>query len=312
MTDPLQDHFKTFKAKLELNPSLAESISTRHSTIREYLKNNHVGFRDSKLIGSLQRKTRIHPGAGHKFDIDILVVLGEFQAWVSQGGISPNDAMSAVYSTVYGSDRYQEMDPTRDDPTITVTYEDDVEVQFVPAYLDMIGSDQTGKFLGPRGRGYWVAKEGLWQMADYDHEAEFILLQNKLSAEHLVPLIKMLKAIKRIHFPTLGSFPLEIIAAATIPPIVKDKRLGNKPLHHADLIRGFFQSAATFLSQPIAVPGTKSRPIVLANAVATELQNKFNQISRFIAGIEANNSKSAKVEAWRKLCGDQFPVTVSN
>ena len=86
-------------------------------------------------------------------------------------------------------------------PTVTVTYGDDIQVQLVPALIDMIGKDQWGRDLGFIGRGDRVVKNGTWQMADYDHEADYISRQNKASSEYLVPTIKILKALKQRYFP---------------------------------------------------------------------------------------------------------------
>src|ERR1700743_2191063 len=104
----MQDHFLRLKSNLELDSTFAASVSTRHTAIRTYLQNNHPAFKDSKLIGSLQRQTRIDPGQGHKFDIDILVILGEFNQWVpeaSPGGITAQSAINSLHSTIAGSDR---------------------------------------------------------------------------------------------------------------------------------------------------------------------------------------------------------------
>src|ERR1051326_6084702 len=170
----MQAHFLKLKSNLELDPTFAEKVSKRHLAVREYLKNNHPGFKDAKLIGSLQRLTRIHPGQAQKFDIDIIVIMGEFHQWLAAGGVSPQAALDALHSTIETSARYNAMEPVQDAPTISLTAADDIEVQLVPAYVDMIGRDPSGNELGAIGRGYWVAKEGKWKMADYDHEAEWI------------------------------------------------------------------------------------------------------------------------------------------
>lgn len=74
----MQQYFLKLKSNLEFGPALSETISTRHFAVRTYLENNLPGFKEAKLIGSLQRKTRINPGSEGELDIDILVVMGEF------------------------------------------------------------------------------------------------------------------------------------------------------------------------------------------------------------------------------------------
>lgn len=208
----MQDHFAKLKTNLELSKTLQSTIQTRHNAVRSYLKEHHTDFQDSKLIGSLQRLTRIHPLPGGDFDIDILVVMGEFYGWQPSGllGVTPGAALRSLHRTVHGSGRYGAMDPGTDPPTVTLTAKDNVTVELVPAYIDMIGTDPAGKYLGTPGRGYWIPKDNQWKMADYDHEAEYISSQNQISGGYLIPTIKMLKAIRRGYFEefeTFGSIP---------------------------------------------------------------------------------------------------------
>lgn len=250
----MREHFLKLKSNLELDDTFAASIETRHNAMRTYLENNHPDFKDSKLIGSVARKTRIHPGSGKKFDIDVLVIVGEFHSWTSSGGITPQAALDQMHTVVHESGRYGEMNPMQDAPTISVTYSDDLEVQLVPAYVDMIGRDQHGRELGSVGRGYWIVKNGIWQMADYDHEAEYISQRNKLSSGYLIPTIKMLKAMKRIYFAELDSFPLELMAANIIPLSVLIKQGQGASIHYRDLLQEFFEQAPGQLGFPIGVP----------------------------------------------------------
>jgi hypothetical protein len=306
----MQSHFLKLKSNLELEPTFAGNVSSRHLAVREYLKNNHPEFKDAKLIGSLQRKTRIHPGAAHKIDIDIIVIMGEFHNWVSAGGITPQAALDSLHSTVDSSARYNSMEPVQDAPTVTLTDTDGLQVQLVPAYVDMVGRSPSGISLGQIGRGYWIAKEGQWQMADYDYEADWVSQQNIVSDGYLIPTIKMLKAIKRIYFPQLDSFPLEIIAAHIIPTFVLGKQLRGEAIYYQDLILNFFQLAPARLSAPIQVPGSKSAAIVLDQVAVASLKDIFAKIVNFIVATSRLPVQSDRVENWRKLCGDHFPATV--
>lgn len=295
---------------MELDPTLAESVSTRHTAIRTYLQNNHPSFKDSKLIGSVARKTRIRPGSGKKFDIDILVIAGENNGWVASGGITPQAIFDQLYTTVNGSVRYGGMNPYQDAPTVTVTYADEIQAQLVPALIDMVGKDQWGNELGSVGRGYWVVKNGMWHMADYDYEAEYISKQNDASSGYLVPAIKMLKAIKQKYFPELDSFPLEILAANNIPLSVIVKKSNNNPVFYHDLLQDFFTDAPAQLSNPIKIFGSKSAPIVLDPDKVQRLTKTFVTIANYIRAINAAPQQGTKVEMWRELIPDHFPATL--
>ncbi len=306
----MHEYFLKLKSNLELDPTLAESVSTRHTAMRTYLQNHHPSFKDSKLIGSVARKTRIHPGSGKKFDIDILVIAGEFTAWVASGGVTPQAALDQLHSTVNESARYGDMNPFQDAPTVTVTYADEIQAQLVPAYIDMIGRDSAGRELGSIGRGYWVVKNGTWQMADYDYEAEYISKQNEASGGYLIPAIKMLKALKQRYFADMDSFPLEILATKNIPLSVVVKRSNNVSVFYHDLLREFFADASAQLSAPIGIPGSKSTPIVFDPDKARQLSGTFVTIANYIRGINAAPQQGTKIEMWRELFPDHFPATL--
>jgi hypothetical protein len=306
----MKEYFLKLKANLELDPTFAKSISTRHTAIRTYLQNNHSSFKDSKLIGSVGRKTRISPGSGKKFDIDILIIVGEFYSWVSSGGVTPQAALDQMHATVNSSARYGEMNPFQDAPTVTMTYADEIRAQPVPAYIDMIGRDPLGNELGSVGRGYWVVKNGTWQMADYDHEADYISKQNNASLGFLIPAIKMLKALKQRYFPELDSFPLEILAANNIPLSVIVKKANNTPLFYRDLLQEFFADTPAQLSSPIKVPGSKSAPIILDADKVQRLSKTFVTLANYISAINVTPQQGKKVEMWRELFPDHFPATV--
>jgi len=307
----MQEYFAKFKSNLEFDSTLAESISSRHNAIRAYLENNHPDFKDSKLIGSFKRSTRIHPGTGHKFDIDILVIMGEFYRWVNTGGISAEAAMHSLHNTIQKSPRYGVMNPIQDAPTVSLTYsQDDIDVELVPAYIDKIGEDQSGNQLGNIGRGYWVPKNGAWEIADYDYEAEYISGKNKVANNELVPIIKMIKAVKGIHFPKLSSFPLEILVADIIPTNIELCRYMSRPLSYPDLLKNFFDLAPARLTKSIEIPGSKSKPITLDQSIVLELIGIFSKISQHIQYTSTLANKQDKVAAWRKLFGNYFPSTI--
>lgn len=202
------------------------------------------------------------------------------------------------------------MQPQQDAPVVSVTYGDNIKVELVPAYVDMIGRDAAGNVLGTVGRGYWVPKNGTWQMADYDYEAEHISRQNTLSSDYLVPVIKMLKAIRRKFFPTLESFPLEIITAKIIPVSVAIRQASGTSILYRDLLLDFFEGAHPHLAAPIVVPGSKSKPIVLDQTAALTTTRMFNRISNHIKATNLMGTQAEKINAWRTLFNNEHFPTV--
>lgn len=309
----MREHFLKLKQNLELNDSFDDTVKTRHAAIRSAIANRNQEIKDTKLIGSLQKQTRIQPRADDTFDIDILVIMGEFTAWVPVGdprGVLPDAAIHTLHTTVTSSDRYAAKDPQKDAPTVSLTFDSGPKVELVPAYLDMIGHSADGTVHSPKGRAYWIPKNGVWELADYDHEAAYLSAQNIASKYWLVPVLKMLKAIKRIHFPEFDSFPMEIIAAHVIPIAVSMREMTNQEIFYPELISDFFRFGKDHLSNPLKVPGSNSPAVVHHLPISTALVGKFNQILNHIGRISSFTTQNERITAWRALFGDVFPVTI--
>jgi hypothetical protein len=300
----VNDHFTKLRQNLEPNTTFSGIIETRHAALRSQLAPN------SHLIGSLQRKTRIQPRVGEAFDIDILVVLDEFRGWVSTGGITSPAAIQHVLGKVHASDRYVLKNPVADAPTVSLHFADGVKVELVPAYLDNVGHDPFGVPHSPVGRAYWVPNgAGGWILADYDFDAQYITDSNTRSDGYLVPAIKMLKAIKRVHFPQLKSFALEILAAQNIPLLVTYHKSQGNPVTYPLLLEGFFRLAKGDLARPIVIPGSLSAPIVLpiweSAAIGAQFDNAATAINKTVALAPTN-----QIPNWRIILGDAFPATL--
>jgi hypothetical protein len=296
--------FLKFKQNLELNSSFDQITQIRHAAVRSALASTGAAIKETKLIGSLQRQTRIQPRLGDEFDIDILVVLGEFYNWLPVGdpnGVTPDRALNYVYGAVEGSDRYSTKNPAHDAPTVALQFADKIKVELVPAFLDMIGQSPGGATHSPVGRGYWVPKNGRWELADYDFESSHITERNKASGGYLIPTIKMFKAAKRIHFAALKSFPLEILAAQAIPAIMNSYKKNNHAVTYPDLIKLFFVLAKDWCAQPLKIPGSNSPSIVLGPRTVESLRTIFDNIIAHVENIERMPNERQKIEAWRML-----------
>lgn len=306
----MKAHFDKLKENLELSPTFQSEVSTRHNAIRSAIENISGKIEGTKLIGSLQRKTRIQPRTDDEFDIDILVILGTFDRWVPTGGITPAAAQAHLLQTLQSSDRYNKYQPCADAPTVTLQF-DKIKVELVPAYRDSVGRSPSGASTLPAGRGYWVPTQTGWEFADYDFDASEVTRLNALADGRLVPTIKILKAIKRHRFPQLKSFGLEILACQTIPMIVQYRAERNMAAHtDAELLEYFFDLTRNAFSAPLSLPGSNSPPIAVSPFDALALGAAFSRIANEIRAIESTREQRAKVDGWRGLFGDCFPKLV--
>lgn len=304
----LSDAFLKLKANLEPNPSFADTVSQKYNAVKNKMENGRRGT-SVKLIGSLQRRTRIQPKPGSDFDIDILVQLGDFQRWVpANEGISSEQALGEIHSIVHTSERYGAMSPTVSSPTVEFEYRDGVKVQLVPAYLDNIGHSPDGTVHQPVGRAFWVPKEGGgWKLADYDHDADYITSQNTLSGGWLIPIVKMLKVLRREYFPKMSPYYLEILAAQYIPRITKIYNDMRIPLTFNSLIADFFKVVDGRAGESAKIPGSHTPAIVLSSIDAEEVNKMLKSIQRYCETANKFTTEGDKKKSWRELFGDPFP-----
>jgi hypothetical protein len=298
-------YFAKLRQNLEPNPTFSQIIQTRHEAVRSQLAP------DSILIGSLQRKTRIQPLPAHTFDIDILAKLGDFDRWVPVGGVTSPAAIQQVLTKVVESDRYAVKNPTVDAPTVTLHFANEVKVELVPGYLDNVGDNGSGTSHVPKGRAYWVPNgAGGWMLADYEYDADYISAKNAQSDAYLIPTIKILKAIKRTHFPQLKSYALEVLAAKIVPIIVQAYKQESAILTYPRLLQNFFRLAPPHLASAIGIPGSLSAPVVLTSQEASSVGERFGAILAAILELESLPD-GQRIQYWRAIVGgDSFPASV--
>lgn len=308
----LNDAFLTLKNNLELTDTFGDTISQRHNAVRSAIENLGRSDIETKLIGSLQRQTRVHPRPGDVFDIDILVVLGSFYNWLQPGdpnGITPQMAMESAHSLVEESDRYGAMDPQQDRPTVTFSYADDVKVELVPAYKDKIGRSPAGVSHTPADRGYWIPNSsGGWDFADYDYDAAYVSAVNKNSGGVFIPLVKMLKAIKRTHFPAIKSYHLEVVAANVVPGILADFQRRNVAVTYPNLIAAFLHGSDNHLFVPLKLPGSNSPAVEPDPLAKVQIADVLTSLKEQSKQALLTGSETEKQRTWREIFGDAMPA----
>lgn len=300
--------FSTFKSRLELAKSFDEKIQARHAAVRSALQNIEPSI-DTKLIGSLARKTRIQPRPGDVFDVDILIVRGSFDRWLPTGGLTADKAINDMLSLVQQRERYASKSPSSDKPTINIAYDDNTRVELVPAYRDNIGQSWNGPQHSPVGRAYWVPKPLGWELADYEYDAEYVTQQNGLSDGWLVPTIKMLKSIKRHMFAYVPSFYFEMLATFIVAASVKALKSHTVTIAYPLLITQFFQiGSSNWLDMPLSFPGSLTAPVKLDPAIAENAKHAFDVIGRYAKSISSEAPLLQQRTMWRELVGDPFPT----
>jgi hypothetical protein len=301
--------FSKLRENLELSDTLNGLIEQRHKAVRSNIENLD-GSLSTKLIGSLQRKTRIHPRPGDKFDIDILVEMGQFDHWRFDGqGVTAKAALQHLEGVVNESKRYSAMRPRVDAPTVTYDYEDTMKVELVPAYANNIGHDPSGHQLYPVGRGYWVAKEHGWEFADYDEDAKTLSRLNAECNGLLIPTIKIIRAIRREYFPQMSPFHVDVMAAHVVPLYMSlNKKFGIESTY-PQLVRDFFSGASDRLGRQIVMPGGLGTSLSLTEAERVATASVFDTLKRY-AEWALTLAPDKQLESWRKVFGSLIPQDI--
>jgi hypothetical protein len=303
MPDSVENYIIEFKKKLELSPTFQQAISTHHNAIRTWIESEAGVY--TKLIGSIQRNTRIQPRQGKdNFDIDILVVLGSFDRWAT-GGVRPGDALDTLESIVSRNKVYKKIGPETDSPVIILEYEDETVVELVPAYKDLIGLYPDGRTFQPVGRSYWIPQNGKWVLADYDYDAEYISKLNSACDNFLIPSIKLLKAIKRGLFPEMKSYHLEVLASAIIPQIVNQIKIQSVPLYFQFIISTFFYLSKNQVLYRSIIPYSNSlnADYYMTQELRKSIADVFNKIDVYLNDV-AHVTEESALKYWETVMGD--------
>jgi hypothetical protein len=202
------------------------------------------------------------------------------------------------------------MNPTQSNPTVTFEYQDGVKVELVPAYRDYIGHTPDGLKTTVIGRGYWVPKENGWELADYDYEAEHVSAHNQITDGWFVPTIRMLKAVRREHFPEMIPYHLEVIASHVLPPIFETYSNQGWQLSSPAIITSFFRTAHPYLNAPLQMNGSNTPHISLDWQHQSKVTDMFGKIQQHCDSIWNLSSEAEQMKAWRTLFGEVFPASI--
>lgn len=307
MATKVTEAFKEFKTKLELSDSFQESVSEHHNALQNWITGSDPKIK-TKLVGSLQRQTRIQPRKEDNFDIDILVILGSFHRWVSSGGITPTAALDKIEGLVSEHETYERMEPETDSPTIIFEYADGIKAELIPAYVDEIGHSSEGTPTPPKGRGYWIPKNNKWVIADYDYDADLISAKNKEGGGWFIPTIKMLKSAKRNLFPELQSYHLEVMAINCLPALIDYYNNQGFSLTYPSLVYGFFVDAVKSVLEPARLNGSKSpdSSAYLSSTQREQISKKLKEVTDY-TGLFVKDDGQRPIEGWREIFREPFP-----
>lgn len=142
MATTIKEAFKAFKSRLEITDLQAQTVSTRHQTVRKVVA-DELTVIDDFLTGSYRRSTMIAPLA--QADIDTFLVLDP-EYFQQEGQAALLNRVKRVLKK-----HYDQSDVSRDGQAVTITFRD-FKVDVVPGF-----NRKGGGYLIPNTQGgTWI------------------------------------------------------------------------------------------------------------------------------------------------------------
>lgn len=299
MTLDINDAFRKFKSRLELNEKERQNAAKRQNEVRDFL-NTHFSIANSFLTGSYARYTKTKPLR----DIDIFVVLkdrGDFR------GDGPSVVIQAFYDALvgeYGAAAVRKQTRSLNvDFGVVVQPNDDtdyriVSVDVVPAYAD--------------GDNYEIPDTGLGKWIKTNpkiHADQAVQAHQAFSNEWkgLVRMVKYWNANPRHgKKPVKPSFLIEVMAMECLH--------GGFQGRFDYELQTFFASLADRIDDQWADPAGMGPPVsdgmdaIRRGRAKTLLAEAAKE-----ASIAINHSRQGRngeaLKAWRAIFGPKFPLS---
>lgn len=226
-----------------------EQIQTRLNGLCQILEKN-LPYRNGNLNqltylhGSWNRGTIIRKWNGEKWDVDLLVLLGEYRPfpmlgwWNFPDRINPQSALATIRSHLKRVSQFSNMEIVQGFPTIQLRYADDFDIEIMPAYYRNWNwsEDRIHRvFCIPESKTGWK------ETRLFRFEKKLKLLDQRLKGR-LILCIKILKYWRNTHSLPLPSILIEVLAYKFLKTINPTRSL-------AYLVKFWFNRAGEWISR---------------------------------------------------------------
>jgi predicted nucleotidyltransferase len=297
----LDDAFRKFKSRLELNDREQNNASQRHSEAREYLETKFAVER-SFLTGSYARHTKTKPLK----DIDIFFVLKARERHYRSK--APSVVLDDFYDALvdkYGKNAVRKQSRSINiDFGVVIDAEDNtdyrvVSVDTVPAFAD--------------GDNYEIpdTNSGKWIETNPDIHAEKAVAAHKAFSNEWKGLVRMVKYWNNnprhgTDKPVKPSFLIEVMALQCL--------YGGWQGRFDYELQGFFSTLADRIFDEWPDPAGLGPPISngMDQARKTRARDLLRQASRDASvaiNLARQDQNGEALKAWRTLFGPKFPLS---
>lgn len=296
----IDEAFRKFKSRLELNEKEQKNASERHSEVREYIRTKFAIDRDF-LTGSYARYTKTKPLK----DIDIFFVMKESEKHYrsKSAGVVLDDYKAALIG------KYGEKAVRRQSRSINVDFGVDVDADDNTNYkilsIDIVPALDSGKdYEIPDG------DTGKWIKTNPEVHAEKATEAHEAYTSEWKGLVRMVKYWnnnpKHGEKPVKPSFLIEVMALQCL--------YGGWGGQFDREIQSFFATLADRIGDTWADPAGLGPPISSSmDAARVERARKLLSAAAGEAGIAINHVRQGRngeaLKIWRQLFGPKFPLS---
>jgi predicted nucleotidyltransferase len=297
----LDEAFRKFKSRLELNEREQKNASQRHTEVREYLEKKFAVER-SFLTGSYARHTKTKPLK----DIDIFFVLKDSERhYRSKAPSVVLDEFHDALVKKYGKDAVRKQGRSINiDFGVVIDAEDNtdyrvVSVDTAPAFAD--------------GDNYEIpdADSGRWIKTNPDIHAEKAVTAHKNFSNEWKGLVRMVKYWNNnprhgTDKPVKPSFLIEVMALECLH--------GDWQGRFDYELQGLFSTLADRIFDQWPDPAGLGPPIsdgmdAARKTRARDLLRQASRDSSIAINLARQGQNSEALKAWRALFGPKFPLS---
>ncbi|KQW43304.1 MULTISPECIES: CBASS oligonucleotide cyclase [unclassified Roseateles] len=296
----IDEAFRKFKSRLELNAKEQKNASERHTEVRNFIRSKFAIDRDF-LTGSYARYTKTKPLK----DIDIFFVMAETEKHYrgKSAGVVLDDYQAALL------EEYGEKAVRRQSRSINVDFGVDVKEEDKTDYK-ILSVDVVPAF--PCGNDYEIPDDdsGKWIKTNPETHAEKATKAHQNYGNEWKGLVRMVKYWnnnkKHGEKPIKPSFLIEVMALQCL--------YGGWGGQFDREIQSFFATMATRIGEVWADPAGLGPPISnsMNAARVTRAQQALRQAAseadRAINLVRQGRTGDA-LKAWRDLFGPMFPLS---
>jgi hypothetical protein len=293
----VEDAFKKFKSRLELNDREQKNASDRHTEVRDHIRKS-FSIDNDFLTGSYRRHTKTKPLK----DIDIFFVLGEKEKHYRQE--APQVALDAFETALLK--KYDRSAVGKQRRSTTVNFGIDVDANDNTDYR-IVSVDLVPAFV--EGDHYEIpdSKEGTWIKTNPKIHAEKAVAAHQAYGNEWKGLVRMMKYWNNHNGkPIKPSFLIEVMALGVLH--------GGFSGRFDREMQSFFATLASRIHDAWADPSGLGPDVsdMMSTAQKDSAKQSLLGAERQAAAAihmvrEGKNGDALK--AWRALLGPKFPLS---